>query len=74
MNKARNGGTDAKRSELCKRNACGGCPTAAARSGTTASFRHTGLQKLPSAEVLKLLLQQSRYMKGNTRHESCFLA
>ena len=46
MNKAPSGGTDAKRSELCERNACGGRPN--------------GLQIPPLAKVLSLLLQQPK--------------
>ena len=43
-NRAPSGGTDAKCSELCERNACGDRHTAAARSGTTALFRPSGLR------------------------------
>ena len=51
MSEAPSGGTGAKWNELCECNACGGPASAAARSGTTASFRPSGFRAPPFAEV-----------------------
>ena len=49
ISEAPSGGTDAKRSELCERNACGGPASAAARSITTKSLCPAGLRTPPFA-------------------------
>ena len=63
------GGTDAKKSELCERNACGGRHAAAARSETPASFCPFGLRTPPffAVSYCELMLRERckrRYLQA----------